>query len=126
MRSLRPRLEAVRPPVNGHGAEKPRIVRDSEELLSRFDALDANIDSWVGQMETASKQVKEFQVGNLSAEIDARMVENHVVFRRRRSLSSERSGSGMQFFLSSDYRRTFYSEAALCMFLMIVYTTSLL
>lgn len=101
-------------------------MRDSEELLSRFDALDANIDSWVGQMETASKQVKEFQVGNLSAEIDARMVENHVVFRRRRSLSSERSGSGMQFFLSSDYRRTFYSEAALCMFLMIVYTTSLL
>ena len=69
MRELRPKLEAVRSSevhglhaaVNGDSA-KPKILRESEDLLSRFDTLDANIDTWVGQVESASKQVKDFQV----------------------------------------------------------------
>lgn len=69
LKEMRPRLEAVRSSevrttmasANGDSA-KPRILRESEDLLSRFDALDANIDSWVGRVESASKQVKDFQV----------------------------------------------------------------
>ena len=69
MRELRPKLEAVRSSevqglhaaVNGDSA-KPKILRESEDLLSRFDTLDANIDTWVGQVESASKQVRDFQV----------------------------------------------------------------
>ena len=49
------------PTTNGVTA-KPKIVKESEDLLSRFDALDVNIDTWVGQVESASKQVKDFQV----------------------------------------------------------------
>jgi len=68
LRQLRPQLEAVRGRgVNGHSAAtgdstKPKIQRESEELLSRFDTLDSKIDSRVGQVEAASKQVKDFQV----------------------------------------------------------------
>ena len=62
-------MEAVRSSeVNGHpvtngDSSKPRVLRESEDLLTRFDVLDANIDSWVGKVESASKQVKDFQVG---------------------------------------------------------------
>lgn len=68
MRQLRPKLEAVHvAEVNGHPAtngvlDKSKIVKESEELLTRFDALDMNIDTWVEQVESASKQVKGFQV----------------------------------------------------------------
>ena len=68
LRLLRPKLEAVHvaelngePTSNGVPA-KTKIVKESEDLLQRFDALDMNIDTWVGQVESASKQVKDFQV----------------------------------------------------------------
>ena len=54
-------MQGLHAAVNGDSA-KPKILRESEDLLSRFDTLDANIDTWVGQVESASKQVKDFQV----------------------------------------------------------------
>lgn len=70
---MRPKLEAVHiaeakglsAATNGDLA-RPKILKESEDLLCRFDALDANIETWVGQVETASKEVKEFQVRNMN------------------------------------------------------------
>lgn len=68
LRALRPKLESFKSvnddsPDSVRGYEgRPRIMQESEQLISRFDALDANIDTWVSQMESAAKQVKDFQV----------------------------------------------------------------
>lgn len=60
-------MEAFKSSSNGrplaNGSEnQPEITQESEQLLSRFDVLDANIDTWVEQVESANKQVKDFQV----------------------------------------------------------------
>lgn len=71
LKQLRPKVEAFKS-TNGrslaNGSEnKPEITQESEQLLTRFDTLDANIDTWVEQVETANKQVKEFQVSSIAA-----------------------------------------------------------